>query len=68
MYNLNSICNKSYDYKFYVVKSFSQDLSTNSTVRTTIRPAEPHNLLFAGQYSLPSADSQLPLLIYSFHC
>ena len=54
--------------QFYMVKSFSQDLSTNFAVQTAIKPAEPHSLLSTGQYSLPSADSQLPLLIHSFHC
>ena len=67
MWNLNSICNNSCDYKFYVIKYFSQDLSTNSAVRTVIRPAEPHNLLSTGQYNLPSTDSQLSPLIHSFN-
>ena len=41
----------------YLIKSFSQDLSMNFIVLTVIKPAEPHSLLSAGQYSLPSADS-----------
>ena len=48
-----------------MVKSFSQDLSTNFAVRTTIKPAEHHSLLFARQYNLPYADSQIPPLIHS---